>query len=117
MNSKTSIASDGGMVEVLSARITALEAALKEREEALVEASETNKMMSDTANEWRTLAESAEAECERLRDLIEEFVDDDPCQYDMHGYCQAHSLHSKPCPHERAKEMLPNRTALAAGKV
>lgn len=38
--------------------------------------------------------------------LLEELVDPDPCWFDHHGYCQAHSLHMKPCPHERAKELL-----------
>lgn len=37
-----------------------------------------------------------------LRDLL----DPDPCWYDHHGYCQAHSLHERPCPHERARDLL-----------
>jgi hypothetical protein len=38
--------------------------------------------------------------------LIEELTHDDECQYDHHGYCQAHFLHERPCPHERAKALL-----------
>lgn len=41
-----------------------------------------------------------------LRGLVEELIDPDPCWFDHHGYCQAHKLHEKPCPHERAKDLL-----------
>lgn len=41
-----------------------------------------------------------------LTELVREFVDVDPCHYDHHGYCQAHSLHRRPCPHERAGALL-----------
>lgn len=44
-----------------------------------------------------------------LLNLLDELTDADDCQYDHHGNCQAHSLHSKPCPHERAKKILRNR--------
>lgn len=33
---------------------------------------------------------------DEARTLLEQFVDTDPCQYDHHGYCQAHGV-SKPC--------------------
>lgn len=49
---------------------------------------------------------SAEAERDTLRALLAELVDTDPCQFDHNGRCQAHSLHSAPCPHARAKEVL-----------
>lgn len=38
--------------------------------------------------------------------LVRDLVDADDCWYDHHGYCQGHSLHEKPCPHERAKALL-----------
>lgn len=41
-----------------------------------------------------------------LRELLAQLVDEDPCRLDHHGYCQAHSLHSPPCPHQVAKELL-----------
>jgi hypothetical protein len=42
------------------------------------------------------------------RALLEDLADPDPCQYDHHGYCQAHGwLQTDPrCPHLRAKELL-----------
>jgi len=40
-----------------------------------------------------------------LEKLVEELRDDDPCYYDHHGYCQAHSLDPAPCPHERAAKL------------
>lgn len=43
---------------------------------------------------------------EELISLLEELLDDSPCHYDHHGKCQAHSLHEKPCPHEKGKQML-----------
>jgi hypothetical protein len=34
----------------------------------------------------------------KLRDALEWFTDDDPCEFDHHGYCQTHgSLHDGPC--------------------
>jgi hypothetical protein len=45
-------------------------------------------------------------EATTLRGLVADFVDPDPCDYDHNGYCQAHSLHGRPCPHERAKTLL-----------
>lgn len=47
------------------------------------------------------------AEVDALRGLLDQFVSvKDPCRYDHHGYCQAHSLSPRPCPHEAAKEVL-----------
>ena len=40
---------------------------------------------------------------QELEELVQELFDEDSCHYDHHGYCQAHSLHPRPCPHERAK--------------
>lgn len=37
---------------------------------------------------------------DELMALAVRFTDPDPCQYDHHGYCQAHSLHERPCPHQ-----------------
>jgi hypothetical protein len=41
-----------------------------------------------------------------LIELIRELTDPDPCCYDHHGLCLAHSLDRDPCPHERAKALL-----------
>jgi hypothetical protein len=41
--------------------------------------------------------------------LIAALCDPDPCSYDHHGLCQAHSLHPRPCPHEQAQALLANR--------
>lgn len=46
------------------------------------------------------------AAAEQMRRLLADLVDPDPCWLDHHGYCQAHGLHSPPCPHARAKELL-----------
>lgn len=50
--------------------------------------------------------DSLSSENAQLRLLVAELTDDDPCRYDHHGYCQAHSLDEAPCPHARAKELL-----------
>lgn len=44
-------------------------------------------------------------------DLLREFIEPqtEPCWYDHHGYCQAHWLHEKPCPVERALDYLAGR--------
>lgn len=41
-----------------------------------------------------------------LIDLVLDLTDSSPCQYDHNDCCQSHSLHSWPCPHELAKEVL-----------
>ena len=39
--------------------------------------------------------------------MLEQFIwTEDPCEYDHHGYCQAHNLGSSPCSHARAKRLL-----------
>lgn len=43
---------------------------------------------------------------EHVQAILEDISDPDPCQYDHHDLCQAHSLHKRPCPHARAKEMV-----------
>ncbi|HYE57810.1 MAG TPA: hypothetical protein VD948_04865, partial [Rhodothermales bacterium] len=40
-----------------------------------------------------------------LRLALDALVDDEPCQYDHHGYCQAHSL-GKPCSNAVGKALL-----------
>lgn len=45
------------------------------------------------------------AERDQLRDLVAALIDPDPCRYDHHGYCQTHSLHEAPCPHDLAKKL------------
>lgn len=47
-------------------------------------------------------------EADELRALVARLVEpyDDPCLLDHHGYCQAHNLHSPPCPAQVAKELL-----------
>ena len=41
------------------------------------------------------------------RQLLVDLVDTDDCQFDHHGYCQAHVwLDERPCPHARAKTIL-----------
>ena len=42
----------------------------------------------------------------KMRVLVEQFLDEDECHYDHHGYCQTHNGHKKPCPHEIAKKLL-----------
>lgn len=41
-----------------------------------------------------------------LRGLLIELTDEDDCRYDHHGYCQAHSLDTAPCPHSRSKTLI-----------
>lgn len=41
-------------------------------------------------------------------ELLAQLIDKNDCRYDHNGKCQEHSLHSFPCPHERAKLLLAN---------
>ena len=47
-----------------------------------------------------------EARNAELTQLLAEIVELEPCRYDHHGCCQDHGLHEKPCPHERARQLL-----------
>lgn len=40
------------------------------------------------------------------RELLAEFVDDEECVYDHHGYCQTHRLGEMPCENTRARAFL-----------
>jgi len=48
-------------------------------------------------------------------DILRLMTDPDPCDYDHHDLCQAHSLHDRPCPHERAKALFKRIEANAGG--
>ena len=42
------------------------------------------------------------------REVIYNLIDDEPCRYDHHGYCQAHNwLSNDVCPHKQGKELIP----------
>jgi hypothetical protein len=45
---------------------------------------------------------------ENLLRLIRDLADPDPCEFDHHGYCQAHGWTAiePACPHARAKRIL-----------
>jgi NTP pyrophosphatase (non-canonical NTP hydrolase) len=55
------------------------------------------------------------AEIRVLRDLIADLADPDPCEFDHHGYCQAHSWFTtdSPCPDGRAARLLADTEATA----
>ncbi|TDD54566.1 hypothetical protein E1286_05080 [Nonomuraea terrae] len=63
-------------------------------------------------DEWRERAERAGTERDELRSLIRPLTYATPCEYDHDDHCQAHSLHSRPCPHARAQELLAALDAL-----
>lgn len=51
-------------------------------------------------------AENIYSELVALHRLVMDLVDEDPCDLDHHGYCQAHNWFSvKTCPHKRAKDL------------
>ena len=39
-------------------------------------------------------------------ELIDRLAFDDECSLDHHGYCQAHNLHSMPCPHPLGRQFV-----------
>lgn len=38
--------------------------------------------------------------------LLRDLVDDEPCDYDHHDYCQSHRLYARPCFHAQAIELI-----------
>jgi len=71
-----------------------------------------NDRLLKLAKRWQEIAFGTEAarkvwdERNRLRKLIVQFVDGDPCRYDHNENCQTHNLAARPCPCEEANEML-----------
>ena len=49
-------------------------------------------MNGDEAKGLCELLEAQAAEIKRLRELLAQNIDDEPCWRDHHGYCQAHYL-------------------------
>jgi hypothetical protein len=64
--------------------------------------------LTDAANRYASLLAALD-EGERERALLRELIDTGDCYYDHHGYCQAHALQPRPCPHERAKALLASK--------
>jgi hypothetical protein len=62
------------------------------------------------ATAWAIDYDDLVAQIEALRELLAKLVDEDPCQFDHHGYCQAHGLDAPPCPHQVAKVLLGGRS-------
>jgi len=63
----------------------------------------------------RTIGPALAREVKQLRSLVRDFLDPDPCEFDHHGYCQAHMyLGGEPmsCPHGRARTILAAHDAL-----
>lgn len=71
---------------------------------------EDERQMQAAHDRTRAELDAARAEVERLRTLLRDMTDPDPCRFDHHGGCQAHGyLDLKPgekCPHAEAKELL-----------
>lgn len=63
----------------------------------------------------RNIGPALAREVKELRALVRDFLDQDRCSFDHHGYCQAHGhLGGEPgsCPHGRARKMLATIDAL-----
>ena len=52
------------------------------------------------------VADALLSEVERLRGALRGLVDNEPCHYDHHGYCQSHGPGSIPCEMEVARAAL-----------
>lgn len=50
-------------------------------------------------------ADEAADRIEELEAALRSLIDDEPCWYDHHGYCQAHGL-SSPCEMAEARKLL-----------
>lgn len=40
---------------------------------------------------------TARAQAQTLREMLDGFIDDEPCTFDHHGYCQTHFSGATPC--------------------
>lgn len=76
----------------------------------LQQMSEAHHIIDDLQAAIRGMEQQIIADGRRIAELealVGDFVDPDPCQYDHHGYCQAHGwFETEPaCPHARAKAL------------
>ncbi len=66
---------------------------------------ERDDLAEKLAASTRTVARLAESRDEALA-LLDRGVDDDPCDVDQHGLCQAHWLSPAPCRNAEARRLL-----------
>ena len=74
-------------VEQVESLTAERDAAIKRIERILDEWRKTGRSVISEMNR----ADKAEAERDALAGLLAEFVDNEPCSLDHHGYCQSHS--------------------------
>ena len=72
----------------------------------LILAEASHEQLLSAANNLGAALTDVIVERNRLLKLVAELIDPDPCEYDHHGYCQAHSLQERPCPHERGRAVI-----------
>lgn len=58
----------------------------------------------ETINKLRDERDSARAQVAALKAVLLPFLDDEPCSFDHHGYCQTHGVTS-PCIMLRARKV------------
>lgn len=86
---------------VTAERVAALKATLRDIEPVSVHEASGDQLR------WWSWSDDAIEIIDALIGLIDEFVDPNPCRYDHHDFCQEHNLDPRPCPHERARAILP----------
>ena len=57
------------------------------------------------------------AELPSMVDVLRAFLDDSPCLYDHNDFCQQHSLHERPCPHETGRQIVAEHAAVQAARL
>lgn len=60
------------------------------------------------SNGLTTITEYKREPLDQAISIIKDLIDDEPCRFDHHGYCQSHGWMATwpPCPQKRAKEFL-----------
>lgn len=70
------------------------------------EARENNRQLRLDIEKSRLALAAERGRLGALLELVQELCDPSPCWYDHHGRCQEHRMHDRPCPHEKASELL-----------
>lgn len=61
------------------------------------------------------LADDVDKRLAELEAALRAVIDDEPCRYDHHGYCQTHLL-GKPCEVAEARRLLVERPSAGEGE-
>lgn len=81
--------------------------AVGDLEEKLADARGALSMCETGAGHMAVMLRNAKRRAEKMEAVLRDLIDDEPCRFDHHGYCQTHGwLQPGRCPVARARDLL-----------